>query len=189
MLHKRRELLAENSVDLICSYLDDAITAEMSFEAELRKFASEGDDEDVQVTFLAHADQKKRRHERLAARLEQLGGHSSGTAHALGRAFEVTPQILQVGDIQEERTVQHLIAAFGVEMGECAFYEALANVAAGSADAATEALARDIQAEEEQSAKKIFSFIRSRSKIAYNMLTPNELDPAVETKAFDNPVV
>ncbi len=189
MLQKRRELLAENSVDLICSYLDDAITAETSFEAELRKFAGEGDDEDIQAAFAAHADRKKRQHERLAARLEQLGGHSSGTAHALGRAFEVAPQVVQMGDIQEERTVQHLITAFGVEMGECAFYEALANVAAGSADSATEALARDIQAEEEPIAKKLFSFIRSRSKIAYNMLTPNELDPAVETKAFDNPVV
>jgi ferritin-like metal-binding protein YciE len=181
--------LAENSADLICGYLDDAVTAAKSFEAELRKFAGEGDDEDVQRAFAAHAGETQCQYERLLEQLEQLGGHSSGAAHSLARAFEVSSQIPPAGDIQEERTVQHLIATFGVEAGECAFYEALACIAAASGDTKTELLARQIQGEHEQAGKKLFSFIRSRSKIAYNMLTPNELDPAVETKAFDNPVV
>jgi len=81
------------------------------------------------------------------------------------------------------------VSAFGMEAGECAFYEALAASAAVAADGPTEALARQIEREKQLAAKKVFSLIRSRSKIAFNMLTPNELDPAVETKAFDNRVV
>lgn len=181
--------MAENSADLICSYLDEAISAEKSFEAELRKFAGEGDDDDVQTAFAAHAEQTRYQHQRLADRLQALGGSASGEAHGLAHAFETAPQVSQTGDIQEERAVQHLITAFGVETGECAFYETLAAIAAASGDIKTEALARQIQAEEEEAAKRLFSFIRSRSKIAYNMLTPNELDPAIETKAFSNPVV
>lgn len=181
--------MPEDAAGLICSYLDEAITAEKRFEVELRKFAGEGDDEDVQAAFAAHADQTRRQQDRLAERLEQLGPQPSGAAHGLARTFDVTAQIPQTREIQEERTVQHLITAFGIEAAECAFYEELANIASALADSSTETLSRQIQAEEEQAGKKLFSFIRSRSKIAYNMLTPNELDPAVETKAFDNPVV
>ena len=181
--------MVENSVDLICNYLDDAITAGKSFEAELLKFAGEGDDEDIQAAFSARADQIKRQYELLADRLQQLGGRVSELTHGFAQALETTPQISQPGDIQEERTVQHLITAYGVESGECAFSAALATIAAAAGDSTTETLAKQIQAAAEETGKKLFSFIQSRSKIAYNMLTPNELDPAVETKAFDNPVV
>jgi ferritin-like metal-binding protein YciE len=182
-------VVAETSADLIRGYLEDAIAAEKGFEAELREFAGEGDDEDVQAAFAAHANQTRHQQERLAERLQQLGPRISTSAHTLAHALERAPQVPQAGHIQEERTVQHLIAAFGGEMSECAFYEALATIAAAAADADTESLAREIQAEENEAGKKFFSLIRSRSKIAYNMLTPNELDPAVETKAFDNRVV
>ncbi len=181
--------MAENGADLIRNYVDDAIAAEKSFEAQLRKFAGEGDDEDVQAAFAEHADQSRLHYERLAERLQQLGGRTSSARHALAQVLEMTPQIPQAGHIQEERTVQNLVMAFGVEASECAFYETLVTVAAAAGDAATEILAKQIQAEEQECAKKIFSFLRSRSKIAFNMLTPNELDPSVETKAFDNRVV
>lgn len=182
-------VLAETSADLIRGYVEEAIAAEKSFEAQLRKFADEGDDEDVQAAFAAHADQTQNQHERLAERLEQLGSRTSNAVHPLPRALELTQQVSEAGHIQEELTVQHLIIAYAMEMSESAFYEALATIAVAATDTETEALARQIQAEEQEAGKKFFSLIRSRSKIAYNMLTPNELDPAVETKAFDNRVV
>jgi rubrerythrin len=179
--------LAETGSNLLRSYLDEGITVKRGLEAQLRKFAAEGDDEDVQAAFAAHADETRYQEERLTRRLEQLGRDVSGSEPA--PAQDVLPPIQQAARRQEERTLQHLIAMFGEESSESAFYEALAAVARAAADAETETLARQIQAEEQRAAKKFFSFIRSRSKIAFNMLTPNELDPAVETKAFDNPVV
>jgi len=63
-------------------------------------------------------------------------------------------------------------------------YEALAHVAREAGDALTEALAREIQEQEQRAAEKIFHFLPSRSKIAFNVLTADEVDdPAVATKA------
>jgi ferritin-like metal-binding protein YciE len=65
-------------------------------------------------------------------------------------------------------------------------YEALAAAAEAAGDNATEALAREIQAEEKQTANKIWRFIASRAKIAFNLLTVAETDPSVNTKTQDN---
>jgi ferritin-like metal-binding protein YciE len=90
--------------------------------------------------------------------------------------------IAEIGHTPEEQLVQNLITAYCVETGECAMYEALAVSARTAGDSETEALAREIQAEEVRAAEKIFRFLPSRSKIAFNVLTAGELDPAVETK-------
>lgn len=179
--------MSQTSADLIRNYLEDAVASERASEAQLRGFASEGDDEDVQAAFDRHADETRSQQERLVERLQQMGGSVPAAVHT--SAEEMASQILQEGRIEEERTVRRLIVAFGAETNECAFYEAFATVAETAGDVATGTLARQIQAEEQRAAKKFFSFLSSRSKIAFNMLTPNELDPAVETKAFDNPVV
>lgn len=179
--------MAQTSADLIRNYLEDALGSERTSEAQLRKFACEGDDEDVQASFARHADETHSQQERLIERLKQIGGSVTELPHISPE--EMALQILQAERIQEERIVRHLIVAFGAETSECAFYETFATVAEAAGDIATGTLARQIQAEEQRAAKKFFSFLSSRSKIAFNMLTPNELDPAVETKAFDNPVV
>lgn len=180
--------MAHNSAALICGYLRDAITVGKAFEAELRRFAGEGDDEDLQRTFSARAEQIKRQQERLVERLQQLGSGASGDGSAFAHVVETFAQA-QSGDLPEEHALYRLVTAFGVEQAWCSFYGALTVVASAGADTTTEGLARQFQADAEQAGKKFFSFIRSRAKIAYNMLTPNELDPAVDTKAFDNPVV
>jgi len=181
-------VLAEAGADLVRNLLSEAIAAGKDFEAALRKFTGEGDDEDVQAAFASQAEQIRLQRERLTDRLQKLG-EGRAEPERITRSFETSAQMLESGHIPEERTLEHLVSAFGMEAGECAFYEALAATAAVAADAQTEALARQIEREKQLAAKKLFSFIRSRSKIAFNMLTPNELDPAVETKAFDNRVV
>ncbi len=174
---------------LLRRYLANAIAAERGFETHLSEFANQGDDLDVQVVFRSQADEMRTNYQRLTARLEQLGGPETGVGSALSELVESAPQMSESGRIQEEQTLQNLIAAFGIEASECAMHEVVASVAAAADDAATESLAREIQAQKREAAKRIFSFLSSRSKIAYNMLTPHELDPAVETKTFQNRVV
>jgi rubrerythrin len=103
--------------------------------------------------------------------------------------LDFTPKFAQAGRIPEERLVQNLLTAFTAAKSECAMYEVLANVARTDGDSATEALAREIQAEEQRAAEKFFHFLPTRSKIAFNMLTANEIDPSVETKAPDNRLI
>jgi ferritin-like metal-binding protein YciE len=179
----------ETGKELLRRYLEDATAAEKSFETQLRNFAKEGDDEEVQAAFLTHANETRSHHERLARRLEELGGQPSSIKTALADLFSTAPKLSQAGHVQEERVTQNLIAAFSVETGECAMYEALANAAAAAGDPETESLAREIQVQERETAERFFRFIPSRSKIAFNVLTPNEIDPAIETRAPDDRVI
>jgi ferritin-like metal-binding protein YciE len=181
--------VTETGIDLIRRYLEDAIAAERSVETRLRSFAQEGDDADVQAAFLTHADETRIQSERLTERLQTLGGGSSAIKSFFADLFELAPKTVQLGDGQEQRVAQNLMTAFAIEKSECAMYEALASVAAAAGDSLTESLARDIQAQDTASAEKFWRFIPTRSKIAFNMLTAGEIDPAIETKAPDDRVI
>jgi len=121
-------------------------------------------------------------YDRLSARLDQLGGPTLTAKSFLAHLFGLMPKSAQIGQESDERTVQNLLMAFAIESSECAMYESLTVVASAAGDDATETLAREIQAEEKDTADKIWHFLPSRSKIAFNMLTVNEVDPAVETR-------
>jgi ferritin-like metal-binding protein YciE len=178
--------VAINEPDLIKTYLADAIAAEQSFESQLRDFASDGDDDEVREVFAIHADEANRHHRILTARLQELGGDSSSGKNILARIFSLTPKSARLGHIQEERTVQNVIIAYTVERAEEAMYQALVLIADAVGDIQTATLAREIQAEETSTADKLWHFLPTRSKIAYNMLTVQEIDPAIETKMADD---
>jgi ferritin-like metal-binding protein YciE len=181
--------MTQTSNDVVRRYLEDAIAAEKSFETQLDGFARQGDDEEVEAAFAIHAGETRRQYNRLIARLEQLGGSPSTAKSFLAHLFGLGPKSAQVGHALEERTVQNLVTAFTVENSECAMYEALAAAAEAAGDTATETLAREIQAEEKQTAEKIWRFIASRAKIAFNLLTATETDPSVNTRAADNRLI
>jgi ferritin-like metal-binding protein YciE len=181
--------MSETSNDVMRRYLEDAIAAEKTFEAQLQGFARLGDDEEVEAAFTIHAAETRRQYERLTARLEELGGSASTAKSFFAHIFGFAPKSAQVGHAPEERTTQNLIIAFTVENSECAMYEALAAAAESAGDGATETLAREIQAEEKQTADKIWHLIHSRAKIAFNLLTASETDPSVNTRAADNRII
>ncbi len=186
--------MADNSGTLngnpVGVYLQDAVAAEKTFEAQLRDFAGfNGDDDEVQSLFAAHADETRVQRERLVARLGEIGGDVSSAKASLAAVLSMAPQIAQAGHAKEERTVQNLIIAYTIKAGECAMYESLACVARAARDRRTEALAREIQSQERRAAEKIFHLLPSRSKIAFNMLTLTEIDPSVETKIADDRLI
>jgi ferritin-like metal-binding protein YciE len=182
--------LAETAIEVVRRYLQDAIAAETSFEAQLRAFAHEGgDDFEVQSLFFGHAAETHRQIERLTSRLGELDGSPSKTKSSFAHLSSLAPKLAQASHRPEEQLVQNLIIAFCVKNGERAMYEALATTARIAADYVTESLAREIAAEETATAEKIWHFLPSRSKIAFNMLTAGEIDPSVETKAMDDRIV
>ena len=181
--------MAENSTAVVCRYLEEAIAAEARSEAQSRGFAGEGDDDDVRAAFARHAEDARAQQERLTARLQELGGQISDRKSFLDQVLDSTPKLAETGGLQEERTLQNLIVAFSTKKAESALYEALATTAEAAGDSATAALARESQKEEAVAADQLWHFLPSRSKIAFNMLTVTEVDPAVETKAATNRVV
>jgi ferritin-like metal-binding protein YciE len=177
------------TTDVIRRYLEDAIAAEKSFETQLLGFSEQGDDEEVRSLFAAHAEETRSQYGRLTRRLEQLGGSPSTGKNFLAHIFSLAPKSAQVAHSPQEKTAQNLIMAFSVENGECAMYEALAVTADSCGDSETATLAREIQAEERRTAEKVWHFLPSRSLIAYNLMTANEVDPSVETRAVDNRLI
>lgn len=181
--------MPQTSNDVIRRYLEDAIAAEKSFETQLQSFAREGDDEEVKTVFAVHSAETRRQYERLTIRLQELGGSPSTAKSFLAHIFSLTPKTAQVGHEAEERTTQNLIMAFTAENSECAMYEALAAAAEAAGDDITEALVREIQQEERLTADRIWHFITSRAKIAFNLLTAAETDPSVSTRAQVNRLI
>lgn len=178
--------MPESNREIIARYLQDAIAAESGFESQLRSFAQEGDDEEVQSSFAEHARQTASQIERLKLRLSALGEQPSMAKGFFAQFLALAPKAAQLTHNREERLTQNLIAAYSVEMSECAMYESLKTVATLAGDEQTVTLAESIAAEELQAAEKFWHFLRSRSKIAFNVLTAGEVDPAIETKAPDD---
>jgi ferritin-like metal-binding protein YciE len=182
--------VAEPGSEVIQRYLQDAIAAESSFESQLRSFAAEtGDDDDVRSYFEAHADETNIQIERLTGRLNELGGTPSASKNLLAQMFSLSPKTAQAAHTVDERLAQNLMMAYTVEQAECAMYEALASVAQATGDSATQRLAREIQGEAERAAAKAWKFLPSRAKIAFNLLTALEVDPAVETRTTEDRIV
>lgn len=181
--------MSANPDALISQYLENAITAEKSFEARLRGFAcQEGGDDDVEAAFATHAERIRQQAQLLTSRLSELGVAPSENDNALVHAAEASADF-GTSSIAEEQIARNLISAYTIGTTECALYEVLATVAQAAGDSATEALAREIQGERRTITEKIWHFLPSRSKIAFNMLTLDEVDPAVETRAADNRLV
>lgn len=181
--------MADSGRALIQRYLQDAVAAESSFETQLLAFSREGDDAEVQEVFATHARETQLQAKRLTARLEELGGSPSTAKSLLAHFFGMSPKAAQLTHTPEERLAQNLVMAYAVEASECAMYEALAGVAGAAGDDVTERLAREIQEEERRTAEKLWSFIPSRSKIAFNLLTAGEIDPSVDTRMADDRVI
>ncbi len=179
--------MTEAGKDVIRHYLEDLVAAEKGFEQQLREFSSVGDDSEVQAVFTEHAGETQRQHQRLVTRLTELGNRArkAGLASTLNFAtqFPESPEIV------EEKTLQCLLVAYTTEAGEFAVYETLATLARAAGDYDTEQLAKQIQTEEREAAEKIWHFLPSRSKIAFNMLTVSEIDPAIETKMADDRII
>ncbi len=160
----------ESPNEVLQRYLEDTIAAEKSFESQLRTMANEGHYAPAKELLARHADETRTQHERLTARLEQLGGRPSALKTAAAHVFNSTPKAAQLGHSSAEKSTQNLIIAFTVENSEVATYEALAAVAAAAGDLATEQLAREIQEEERRASHHIWHMIAPSSREAFQLL-------------------
>ncbi len=186
---RRKELLPDTP--RIQHALSHALACERALEKQLRfSIAKCRDDNEVQSALASNADEAKSQHDRLQERLQ--GGTSTPVSPSEDEAdiSALAPQIAdEADDIPEEEILQSLLAAYVGETGGVAMYESLAEVARSAADSQTENLTRQIQTEKRRAAERIWRLLPSRSKIAFNMLTVSEIDPAVETKMADDRIV
>jgi ferritin-like metal-binding protein YciE len=169
-----------NRNEPLSRYLEDAIATERSVESQLNSVASEGDDDDVKTLLAEAANQARVYADRLAAEFGEPNASTLKTAAA--NAIAAMPRLAQAGHIQEERTVQNLIAAYTMQMAACGMYRAIEAAAGVAGTASLAQFAVEASAAKSRLAAKLFHLIPTRSIIVYNMLTVSEIDPSVETK-------
>jgi ferritin-like metal-binding protein YciE len=174
-------------IDVVRCCAEDVRAAECKYETLLRAFAREGDDEEVQAVFARHADQARLRCETLQVQIAELESKTAPTTQS-PHILPALPKLTQGGHVAEEQLVKNLIACYSIQVSACAMYEVLSAVASAAGDESTRNLAQRFQAELAQSAQQIWRLIPSRSKIAYNVLTVGEIDPAIATRAAENRV-
>jgi ferritin-like metal-binding protein YciE len=136
--------------ELISTYIQDAEAAERNFEDTLATFGKTGEQGQVMSFFQWASAKAKTQHERLEARLRELGGRPSTAKSVLAHVLAFSTTAAQIGQKPAEKNTQHLIMCVGAAAAEMAMYESLATVAAAAGDAITEQLARQLQIEEKE---------------------------------------
>ncbi len=143
------------SQELVSTYIQDAEAAERNFEDALATFGKAGDQSPVQSFFQWASAKAKTQHERLEARLRELGGSPSTAKSVLAHILAFSTTAAQIGHEPAEKNTQHLIMCVGAASAEMAMYESLATVAAAAGDSKTEQLARQLQSEEKTTTTRL----------------------------------
>jgi ferritin-like metal-binding protein YciE len=153
--------------ELIATYIQDAEAAERNFEDTLSGFANSGDQNEVKHMFTVASEKAKTQHQRLEARLRELGGSPSTMKSILAHMLAIAPTSAQLGHASSEKNTQHLIMCVGAAAAEMAMYESLAVSAAAAGDSKTEQLARELQAEEKDDYQKAWALLRSSAVASF----------------------
>jgi ferritin-like metal-binding protein YciE len=153
--------------DIIVRYLQDAEAAERTFEDALASLSKAGDQPAVQSALAGMSQKARAQHERLEARLQDLGASRSTAKSALGHALGFAPMLAQAGETAAERSTQDLMITIAAAAAESAMYEALATAAAAAGDTTTEQLARQLQDEERQDYQQAAGLLRQSAIQAF----------------------
>jgi ferritin-like metal-binding protein YciE len=156
------------SQEAITTYIQDAEAAERNFEDALATFGKTGDQGPVMRFFEWASGKAKSQHERLEARLRELGGSPSTAKSLLAHMLAFSTTAAQIGHEPAEKNTQHLIMCVGAASAEMAMYESLATVAEAAGDTVTEQLARQLQAEEKDDYDKAWALIRESARDAFD---------------------
>ena len=179
--------MADKGGGLLRRLLANAVAFEQSGEQRWREFAATtGDDDEVRSLFEEGAASAILNGQRMGVRLAELGRLEDPDTGHFAAAFESASQVGQTARAPEEYLLHNLVLASAMKAECCALYRSVAIAAATAGDRQTEVLARDIGENEQNGLEKLRHLLPSRSKIAFNMLTVSEIDPAVETKAKDD---
>lgn len=157
----------QTAQEVIARYVQDAEAAERNFEDTLMAFSSSGEQNAVKSMFEVASRKAKTQHERLEARLRELGETPSTAKSFLAHVLAMTPTLAQIGHEPAEKDTQHLIACIGAASAEMAMYESLATVAAAAGDTKTESLARELQKEEKDDWDQSWALLPNSARASF----------------------
>ncbi len=176
--------MADSIRDRINDYLDDAIAAERNFEHALHAFGNAGVQEPVRALLASAGDKARTQHQRLTALLEQRGGSPSAAKSALAHMLAFSALTAQASHEPAEKNTQHLVVTYGAAAAERGLYEALAEAATEAGDTAVATLARQLQSEEMDGARQVWTLLRPSGRNAFRELLGTRRAPIDILKSY-----
>jgi ferritin-like metal-binding protein YciE len=164
---KARSESEADAQSIIVRHLQNTEAAERNFEDALATFSKSGKQGEVQSLLSMMSKKARTQHERLAARLTELGGTTSTAKSVLAHLLAFTPVSAQLGHDEAEKSTQHLMITYSAAAAEMAMYEALAIVATEAGDETTARLARELQAEEEDDHRLAWEHLPNSARSSY----------------------
>lgn len=166
--------------DTIVRYLQDTEAAERNFEDALAAFSKMGEQSAVRDALANMSRIARTQHQRLRARLRDLGAKGSTAKSALAHALAFAPTVAQIGQSPREKNTQHLIIVIAAAAAETGMYEALATAATAAGDPVTEELARELQEEERVDYRTAAALLRQSALDAFGKVEESARESIVD---------
>lgn len=147
-------------------YIEDLVALESSGITGLKDMIEEATDPQDAALFQAHLAETESQKQRLEARLHELGGSENKLKDIMNKIGIAATDLLSAGKDAEDKATRNVIQAYTMENAEVAAYESLIAAANAVGDTQTAALAKEIQAQEEATAKKLFARIAPLAAVA-----------------------
>ena len=160
------DALSDAARQRIIRYLDDLIALETSFVTGLKDMAGDATDPQDAAMFEEHRAQTESQQARLTARMHELGGTPNALKGAMNKFGILASDLLHASKDKGDKATRNLIEAFAIENTEIASYESLIGAATAVGDTQTAQLAKEIQAEEQAAAQKLFARINPMAQTA-----------------------
>ena len=155
-------------------HLENAIAAEQNLEDIFSRLSDEGEQEDVKQLLLDLSKKARTQHQRLTARLKELGGSPSTLKSIAAHLIGFSPLAAQGGETPQEKNTQHLILVYAAVVSGIAVCEALATISRIAGDTATERLARELQDEDKADCELVWNLLGSSASRAFDQASTQE---------------
>lgn len=155
----------DENKDRLVRYLNDAWSVENALVSSLTKQAEKSEDPEMAQIYAQHAKMTETQRDRLAVRLEDLGEKPSSGKGIFTTLMATMADMMHKPYDEFDEQAQVLMKSYAIEHLECAMYKSLEAFAEAIGDARTAELAREIRAEEEATAQKLWPQIGIVAKI------------------------
>lgn len=146
--------MAEDTKAQVLRYLNDSYAAEVGGLSSLRDLAAETTDADVRQAVQDHLTVTQSQADRVAARIQALGGDKSEPKGILNGVMAKASSMLNIFHSHEDKQTQDLIKSYAFEHFEIGAYASLEAYASAIGDAETAQLAKTIISEEQMAAER-----------------------------------
>jgi ferritin-like metal-binding protein YciE len=162
----------ENTRERLVRYLQDAHAAEVGIRKMLEGFINDTDDQNIKMLFQEHLTITRSQEDRLEQCLRKYNSEPSDSKGFFNSMMAKMGEMMHGAHDQYDKNTQNLIKAYATEHLECGMYEALAAFAQVVGDEDVVQVAQSIQAEEKQTADRIWPMIEKYATMALGVVNP-----------------